>query len=43
MIRLDDSMEELNAFILKYGDVVIQREGWLYDLPTIEIYDDYRE
>lgn len=40
------SLEELNKFIDKYGDVVVGRvleeviEGPLY---SIEIYDDYRE
>lgn len=38
-----NTLEELNAFILTYGDVVIQKEDWLYDLPTLEIYDTYRE
>lgn len=38
-----NTLEELNAFVLTYGDIVIQKQGVFYNVPTIEIYDDYRE
>jgi hypothetical protein len=36
------SLEELNAFVKKYGRIVYVK-GWAYDGMEIEIYDSYRE
>lgn len=37
------SIEELIEFSREYGQLVFSCEHYAYDLPSIEIYDDYRE
>jgi hypothetical protein len=41
-----NSLEELHDLISKYGEIVVfglDKEGRGFKLPTIEIYDNYRE
>ena len=41
-----NTLEELVAFAKKYGDLVLKDDndyGKEKDIPSIEIYDDYRE
>lgn len=39
-----NSIEELNNFINKYGDIIIMKSSWINsNYPEIEIYDDCRE
>ena len=40
-----NSVEELDQFIAKVGHpiVVFKESDWGFELPEIEIYDDYRE
>ena len=35
-------VDDLMRFFYEYGDIVIRRGSW-DGLPTVEIYDDYRE
>ena len=41
-----NSLEELHDLISKYGEIVVfglDKEGRGFKLPTLEIYDSYRE
>lgn len=39
-----NTLEELMAFCTKYGDLVLRPSTWrIADVPSLEIYDDYRE
>lgn len=40
-----NSLEELHKLIdsVEYPIVLFTKVGWGYDLPKLEIYDDYRE
>lgn len=38
-----NTMDDLEAFVKKYGDVVINTPGRRSEIYTLEIYDDYRE
>lgn len=38
-----DSVEELNKFSDKYGELVLSRSIWNKNIKEIEIYDWYRE
>ncbi len=38
-----NSLEELNAFASKYGELVISPDAYSSKSPEIEIYDNYRE
>jgi hypothetical protein len=38
-----NSLEELTDLYIKYGELIIGKSFWNPDIPSIEIYDSYRE
>jgi hypothetical protein len=42
VVHIED-LDDLIDFVKRYGNIIISAESSYNTLPTIEIYDDYRE